>query len=162
VDLRLADARGGRLDRVSDIRAGVEGAHVIQSRRFDDLLERAARIDRKADRAAADGQARDPFWSLPSKEKRSGRANVRADDVRNSQAPLRDRRYRPGTHLTTLFVEPAIGRIAHLICPDTLPGAIAVAALDPSLHSCQGCALTPWEGSAESGFPLPVRGTILG
>ena len=90
VDLRLADARGGRLDCVTDIRSGVEGAHVIQSRRFGDLLEGAARVDREADRAAADGQARDPFRSLRSEEKRGGRANVRADDVRNSQAPFID------------------------------------------------------------------------
>jgi Transposase len=74
VDLWLADARGARLDRVADIRSGVESAYIIQGRRFDDLLERAARVDRKADRPAADGQARDPFWSLRSKEKRRGRA----------------------------------------------------------------------------------------
>jgi hypothetical protein len=42
----------------------------------------------------------------------------------------------------TLLGEPAIGRIAHQICPDTLPGAIALVVLDPSLHECQGRAMT--------------------
>ena len=49
-----------------------------------------------------------------------------------TRTPSQTRKYvlidenRPGTHLRTHFVEPAIGRIAHLICPGTRPGAIAV------------------------------------
>jgi len=50
----------------------------------------AARFDREADRAAADGQAGDAFRSLRSKEQRRGRADVRADDVRSSQTPFID------------------------------------------------------------------------
>lgn len=104
VDVRLADARGGQLDREADIRSGVEGTYVIQSRRFDDLLERAARVDRKPHGAAANGEARDPVWSLRGKEKRRGRANVRADNVRNSQAPFIDQA-RPAPLVSRLRVE---------------------------------------------------------
>src|SRR6266581_5386430 len=61
VDVGLAGAGGTRLDRVADVGSGVQPAHDVQARRLDDLLERPARFDRKADRAAADGQARDAF-----------------------------------------------------------------------------------------------------
>jgi hypothetical protein len=90
VDVGLADARGTRLDRVADVGPGVQPAHGIQTRRIDDLLQRTARFDRKADRAAADGQARDALRRPRGKEKRRGRADIRADEVRNSQAPLVD------------------------------------------------------------------------
>jgi DNA-binding CsgD family transcriptional regulator len=83
-------ARGTRLDRVADVGSGVQGAHHVQARRLDDVLERAARFDRKADRAAADGQARDALRRLRGKEERRGRADVRADDVGSSQAPFVD------------------------------------------------------------------------
>ena len=45
---------------------------------------------RKADCAAADGQTRESFGSLRGKEQCGGRADVRADDVRSSKAPLVD------------------------------------------------------------------------
>ena len=90
VDLGLAGARGGGLDGVADVGPSIEPAHDVQARRFDDVLERAARFDREADCAAADGQARDALRSLRGKEQRCGRADVRADDVRSAQTPLVD------------------------------------------------------------------------
>src|SRR5438128_2423294 len=90
VDLGLAVARGSGLDRVTDVGSGVHPAYDVQTRRLDDPLERAPRFNRKADRATADGQARDALRSPRGKEKRRGRAHVRADDVGSSQAPLVD------------------------------------------------------------------------
>jgi hypothetical protein len=58
VDFGLAVARGTGLDRVADVGSRVQPAHDVESRRLDGLLERAARFDREADRAATDGQAR--------------------------------------------------------------------------------------------------------
>jgi len=87
---RLALARGSGLDRVADVGPGVEPAHDVQARRFDDLLERAACFDREADGAAADGQARYALRSLRGKEEGCGRADIRADDVRSPEAPLVD------------------------------------------------------------------------
>src|SRR5260221_6794848 len=90
VDVGLGVARGTRLDRVADVGPGVQPAHDVQTRRLDDVLERTARFDRKADRAAADGQAHNAFRRPGGNEERRGRADVRADDVRSSQAPLVD------------------------------------------------------------------------
>src|SRR5258707_13776911 len=88
VDVGLAVARSTRLDRVADVGSGVLPAHNVQTRRLDDLLERTARLDRKANRAAADGQARDAPRRPRGKEERRGCTDVRADDLRSSQAPL--------------------------------------------------------------------------
>src|SRR6266511_3842846 len=90
VDVGLAVARGSRLDRVADVGPGVQPAHEVQTRRLDDVLERTARVDREADRAAADGQAGDALWRPGGKEERRGRADVRADDVGSSKTPLVD------------------------------------------------------------------------
>jgi hypothetical protein len=87
VDVGLARGRG--LDGVADVGSGVEPAHDVQTRRFDDVLEGAACFDREADRAAADGQARYALRSLRGEEERRGRANVRADDVRSPESSLR-------------------------------------------------------------------------
>src|SRR6476659_3642076 len=86
----LALARGTGLDGVADVGSGVQFAHDVQTRRFDDVLERAACLDREADCAAADGQARDALRSLCGKEEGCGRADVRADDVRSSESPFVD------------------------------------------------------------------------
>ena len=66
------------------------GSHHVQARRLDDVLERAARFDREANGATADGQARHAFRCLRREEQRGGGADVRADDVRRSQAPFID------------------------------------------------------------------------
>src|SRR5580704_18318333 len=90
VDLGLSLARCDRLDRVADVGSGVEPANVIETGRLDDVLERTAGLDRVADSATADGQARDAFWRLGREKERCGCANVRTDDVRSAQSPLVD------------------------------------------------------------------------
>src|SRR6266704_1703241 len=90
VDVGLAVAGGTRLDRVADVGPGVQPAHDVQTRRLDDLLESTARLNREADRAAADGQAGDALRRPGGKEERRGRADVRADDVGSSKTPLVD------------------------------------------------------------------------
>ncbi len=90
MDFGLADARGTGFDCVADVHSGVERAHDVQTRRLDDVLEGTARFNRKADRAAANGQARNALRNPRSKEEHRGRPDVRADDVRRSQAPLVD------------------------------------------------------------------------
>src|SRR4029077_11165094 len=90
VNLRLTGARRAGLDRVADVGPGVEPSHHVQARRFDDVLERAACLDRKADRAAADRQARDSFRGVRGKEERGGRAGGRADEAGGSQGPPLD------------------------------------------------------------------------
>jgi hypothetical protein len=90
VHFGLAVARSSGLDRVADVGPGIKPAHDVQTRRFNDVLERAARVDREADRAAADGQARNALWRPRGKEERRGRADVRADDMRSSEAALVD------------------------------------------------------------------------
>src|SRR6266699_2229508 len=90
VDLGLSVARCGRLDRVADVGSGVEPANVIQAGGLDDVFERAAGLDRVADSATTDGQARDAFWRLGREEERGGCANVRTDDMRSAQSPLVD------------------------------------------------------------------------
>src|SRR5450755_449446 len=84
VDFGLTGARRNRLDRIADIGSGVESAHVIETRRLDDVFERATCFDRKTDRAAADSQARDALWSLRSEEERRRSPDVWADDVRSA------------------------------------------------------------------------------
>src|SRR5713101_2830966 len=69
---------------------GILLAHDVQTRRLDGLLERTPSFDRKSDRAATEGQARNALRRPRSKEERRCRADVRADDVRSSQAPLVD------------------------------------------------------------------------
>src|SRR5690242_14209062 len=90
VDVGLAVARGTRLDRIADVGSGVQPAHDVQTRRLDNLLERPARFDRKTDRTATGGQARDALRYPRGEEERCGRADVRADDVGSSQTPLVD------------------------------------------------------------------------
>src|SRR5258705_8197327 len=85
VDFGLAVARGTGLDRVADVGSRVQPAHSVETRSLDDLLERPARFNRKANRTPADCQARNALRSPRGKEERRGRANVRADDVGNSQ-----------------------------------------------------------------------------
>ena len=53
-------------------------------------LERAARFDREADRAATDGQAGDAFGSLRGEEQCCGGSDVGTDDVRSAEGPLVD------------------------------------------------------------------------
>src|SRR4029077_4477457 len=88
MDLRLGVARSGRLDRIANIGSGVEPANVIKAGSLDDVFERTAGLDRVADSAPTDGQARDPFWRLGREEERGGCANVRTDDMRSAQSPL--------------------------------------------------------------------------
>jgi hypothetical protein len=90
VDFGLAVAGRSGLDRLADVGPGIKPAHDVQTRRFDDILERTARVDREADCAAADGQARNALWRPRGKEERRGRADIRADDMRSSEAPLVD------------------------------------------------------------------------
>src|SRR4029077_7658670 len=86
----LTIGRGRWLERVTEVGPGIQPTHDVQTWRFDDALERAACLDREADRAAADGQARDAVGSLRSEHERRGRADVGADDMRSSEAPLVD------------------------------------------------------------------------
>src|SRR6266508_4772785 len=90
VDFGLAVARRSGLDRMADVGPGIQPAHDVQTGRLDDVLERAARVDREADCPAADGQARHALWRPRGKEERRGRADIRADDMRSSEAPLVD------------------------------------------------------------------------
>jgi hypothetical protein len=78
---RLSVARCGRLDRVADVGSGVEPPNVIEAGCLDDVFERTAGLDRVADSAATDGQARDAFWRLGREEERG--ALARALDGRN-------------------------------------------------------------------------------
>src|SRR5215470_14446223 len=64
VDLGLSVARRGRLDRVADVGSGVEPADVIEAGSLDDVFERTAGLDRVADSAATNGDARNALWRL--------------------------------------------------------------------------------------------------
>jgi len=90
VDFGLAVARRSGLDRLADVGPGIQPAYDVQTGRLDDVLERTARVDREADCSAADGQARNALWRPCGKEERRGRADIRADDMRSSEAPLVD------------------------------------------------------------------------
>src|SRR6516164_8489281 len=90
VDVWFAVARRACLDRVADVRPGVELSYHVQAWCFDDIFERAARFDWEQHRAAADRQARHALWRLRRKEESCRCANVGAHDVRRPQAPFVD------------------------------------------------------------------------
>ena len=96
MDFRLAVAVGTRLNCVANVCSRVQRAHDVQTGRLDDVLEGPTRVDRKADRAAADGQAGNALRSLCRQEKRRGCPNVRADDVRSTQPPFVDQTLQEG------------------------------------------------------------------
>ena len=90
VDVGFCCARGCGLDGGADVGSSVELSYDVEARRVDDVPERAARLDREADRAATDGQAGDAFGSLRGEEQCCGGADVGTDDVRSAEAPLVD------------------------------------------------------------------------